>query len=89
MLPVVLPFRLPLTDKHLLLSRAAASEAGRICTLPPERIVADQFIDPPSELLGACRRQDWVTVMRLLDDGRLAAARFVTPAYDLYRRPIA
>jgi hypothetical protein len=39
--------------------------------------------------LGACRRQDWVTVMRLLDDGRLAAARFVTPAYDLYRRPIA
>jgi hypothetical protein len=27
--------------------------------------------------------------MRLLDDGRLAAARFLAPVYDLYRRRIA
>ena len=37
------------------------SEAGRIYTLPPERIPEDQFIDRHSELLGAYRRQDWVT----------------------------
>ena len=65
------------------------SEAGRIYTLPPERIVEDQFIDQHSALLGAYRRQDWVTAMRLLDDGRLAAARFLAPVYDLYRRRIA
>jgi len=65
------------------------SEAGRIYTLPPERIPEDQFIDRHSELLGAYRRQDWVTAMRLLDDGRLAAARFLAPVYDLYRRRIA
>jgi adenylate cyclase len=62
------------------------SEAGRIYTLPPERIPENQFIDRHSELLGAYRRQDWVTAMRLLDDGRLAAARFLAPVYDLYRR---
>jgi len=65
------------------------SEAGRIYTLPPERIPEDQFIDRHSELLGAYRRQDWVTAIRLLDDGRLAAARFLAPVYDLYRRRIA
>jgi adenylate cyclase len=65
------------------------SEAGRIYTLPPERIPEDQFIDQHSELLGAYRRQDWVTAIRLLDDGRLAAARFLAPVYDLYRRRIA
>jgi adenylate cyclase len=65
------------------------SEAGRIYTLPPERIVEDQFIDQHSALLGAYRRQDWVTATRLLDDGRLAAARFLAPVYDLYRRRIA
>ena len=27
--------------------------------------------------------------MRLFDDGRLAAARFLAPVYDLYRRRIA
>jgi len=27
--------------------------------------------------------------MRLLDDGRLAAARHLAPVYDLYRRRIA
>src|SRR5271157_271042 len=65
------------------------SEAGRIYTLPPERIVEDQFIDQHSALLGAYRWQDWATAMRLLDDGRLAAARFLAPVYDLYRRRIA
>jgi adenylate cyclase len=65
------------------------SEAGRIYTLPPERIVEDQFIDQHSALLGAYRRQDWATAMKLLDDGRLAATRFLAPVYDLYRRRIA
>jgi adenylate cyclase len=65
------------------------SEAGHIYTLPPERIVEDQFIDRHSALLGAYRRQDWATAIKLLDDGRLAAARFLAPVYDLYRRRIA
>jgi len=65
------------------------SEAGRIYTLPPERIAEDQFIDQHSALLGAYRRQDWALALRLLDDGRLAAARFLAPVYDLYRRRIA
>jgi adenylate cyclase len=65
------------------------SAAGHIYTLPPERIVEDQFIDQHSALLGAYRRQDWATAMKLLDDGRLAAARFLAPVYDLYRRRIA
>jgi CHASE2 domain-containing sensor protein len=41
------------------------------------------------KLLLPLRRQDWVTAVRLLDDGRLAAARFLAPVYDLYRRRIA
>jgi adenylate cyclase len=64
------------------------SEAGHIYTLPPERIVEDQFIDQHFELLGAYRRQDWAAATKLLDDGRLAAARFLAPVYDLYRRRI-
>jgi adenylate cyclase len=65
------------------------SEAGRIYTLPPDPGVEDQFADPHSALLGAYRRQDWASALRLLDDGRLAAARFLAPVYDLYRRRIA
>ena len=65
------------------------SEAGHIYTLPPERIVEDQFIDQHSALLGAYRRQDWISALRLLDDGRFVAARFLAPVYDLYRRRIA
>jgi adenylate cyclase len=65
------------------------SEAGRIYTLPPENIAEKQFIDQHSALLRAYRRQDWATAMKLLDDGRLAAARFLVPVYDLYRRRIA
>ena len=64
------------------------SEAGRIYTLPPEQIVEDQFVSQHSALLGAYRRQDWASALRLLDDGRLAAARFLAPVYDLYRRRI-
>jgi adenylate cyclase len=65
------------------------SEAGHIYTLPPEQIAEDQFISQHSALLGAYRRQDWASALRLLDDGRLAAARFLAPVYDLYRRRIA
>ena len=65
------------------------SEAGHIYTLPPEQIAEDQFISQHSALLGAYRRQDWASALRLLDDGRLAAARFLLPVYELYRRRIA
>jgi adenylate cyclase len=65
------------------------SEAGHIYTLPPEQIVEEQFISQHSALLGAYRQQDWASALRLLDDGRLAAARFLAPVYDLYRRRIA
>ena len=65
------------------------SEAGRIYTLPPEQIAEEQFTSHHSALLGAYRRQDWASALRLLDDGRLAAARFLTPVYELYRRRIA
>src|SRR5216683_387602 len=65
------------------------SEAGHIYTLPPEQIAEEQFISQHSALLGAYRRQDWASALRLLDDGRLAAARFLAPVYDLYRRRIS
>jgi hypothetical protein len=57
--------------------------------LPPKRIAEDEFINEHSALLGAYRRQDWATATRLLDDGRLATARFLAPVYDLYRHRIA
>jgi adenylate cyclase len=65
------------------------SEAGHIYTLPPEQMAEEQFVSQHSALLGAYRRQDWASALRLLDDGRLAAARFLAPVYDLYRRRIA
>jgi adenylate cyclase len=65
------------------------SDAGHVYTVPPERIAEDQFINQHSALLGAYRRQDWAAATKLLDDGRLAAARFLAPVYDLYRRRIA
>ena len=65
------------------------SQAGHVYTLPPERIEEEQFVSRHSALLGAYRRQDWAAALRLLDDGRLAAARHLAPVYDLYRRRIA
>ncbi len=65
------------------------TEAGRIYTLPPEQMAGEQFANQHSALLGAYRRQDWASALRLLDDGRLAAARHLAPVYDLYRRRIA
>jgi adenylate cyclase len=65
------------------------THAGRVYTLPPERIEEEQFIDQHSALLRAYRRQDWAAALRLLDDGLLAAARHLAPVYDLYRRRIA
>jgi adenylate cyclase len=65
------------------------SEAGHIYTLPPYQVAEEQFISQHSALLGAYRRQDWASALHLLDDGRLAAARFLAPVYDLYRRRIA
>ncbi|HEU0157548.1 MAG TPA: adenylate/guanylate cyclase domain-containing protein, partial [Stellaceae bacterium] len=65
------------------------AQAGRVYTLPPEHIEAADFASRHSALLGAYRRQDWAGALRLLDDGRLAAARHLAPVYDLYRRRIA
>jgi adenylate cyclase len=65
------------------------SQAGRVYTLPPETIEEGEFGDRHSALLRAYRLQDWAAALRLLDDGRLLAARHLTPVYDLYRRRIA
>jgi adenylate cyclase len=65
------------------------THAGRVYTLPPERIEEGEFVDRHSALLSAYRHQDWAGALRLLDDGRLAAARHLAPVYDLYRRRIA
>src|SRR5271170_1768076 len=65
------------------------TQAGRVYTLPPERIEEGEFVDRHSALLSAYRGQEWGAALRLLDDGRLAAARHLTPVYDLYRRRIA
>ena len=65
------------------------TQAGRIFTLPPDRIEQEPFIEGHSELLRAYRGQDWAAALRLLDDSRLAAARHLAPVYDLYRRRIS
>lgn len=65
------------------------SQAGRVYTLPPERIEVEEFVDRHSDLLHAYRHQDWSMALGLLEDGRLAAARHLAPVYALYRRRIA
>ena len=65
------------------------SQAGHVYTLPPESIAEDEFANRHSALLRAYRHQEWTAALRLLDDGRLAAARHLAPVYDLYRRRIA
>ncbi len=65
------------------------TRAGHIYTLPPEEGEDAQLAGPHSALLTAYRRQEWSTALRLLDDGRLAAACHLAPVYDLYRRRIA
>jgi adenylate cyclase len=65
------------------------SQAGRVYTLPPERIEAEEFGNRHSDLLRAYRHQDWSGALGLLADSRLAAARHLAPVYDLYRRRIA
>ena len=65
------------------------SQAGRVYTLPPETIAEGEFVDRHRALLRAYRHQDWAAALRLLDDGRLIAARHLAPVYDLYRQRIA
>ncbi len=65
------------------------SQAGRVYTLPPEAIAHGEFVDRHRALLRAYRHQDWAAALRLLDDGRLLAARHLAPVYDLYRQRIA
>jgi adenylate cyclase len=55
------------------------SQAGRVYTLPPERIEAEEFGDRHSDLLRAYRHQDWSAALGLLADSRLAAARHLAP----------
>ena len=64
------------------------TQAGRVYTLPPGTIAAGEFADRHSALLRAYRHQEWGAALRLLDDGRLAAAWHLAPVYDLYRRRI-
>ncbi len=65
------------------------SQAGRVYTVPPETIAQGEFVDRHRALLRAYRHQDWAAALRLLDDGRLLAARHLAPVYDLYRQRIA
>ena len=65
------------------------ARAGRVYTLPAERIEEGEFAQRHSALLRAYRHQDWAAALRLLDDGRLVAARHLAPVYELYRRRIA
>jgi adenylate cyclase len=65
------------------------TQAGRIFTLPPERLEGDRFIEQHSALLNAYRSQDWAVALYLLDGNPLAAARHLEPVYELYRRRIA
>ncbi|MGH7047916.1 MAG: CHASE2 domain-containing protein [Stellaceae bacterium] len=64
------------------------SRAGRVYTLPPERIAVGEFGDRHRALLHAYRQQDWTNALQLLDDARLRAARQMAPLYALYRRRI-
>jgi adenylate cyclase len=63
-------------------------QAGRVFTLPSEA-ESPQIAETHSALLQAYRGRDWSRALQLLDDARLAAARYLAPIYDLYRRRIA
>ena len=78
---------LALLELDLILVKGK-TQAGHVYTLPPERIEHSEFGDRHSALLRAYRHQDWAAALRLLDDGRLIAARHLAPVYDLYRRQI-
>jgi adenylate cyclase len=65
------------------------SQAGRVYTLLPEGIEEHEFANRHLALLSTYRHQEWTAALRLLDDGRLAAARHLGPVYELYRRRIA
>jgi adenylate cyclase len=65
------------------------TQAGHVYTLPPEGVAEGELMSGHSALLAAYRRQDWAAALGLLDNGPLAAARYMTPLYDLYRRRIA
>ncbi len=79
------------------------SRAGHVYTLPPEAVESrlgehevgenelgrDEHGERHQALLRAYRHQDWAAALRLLDDGRLIAARHLAPLYALYRRRIA
>jgi len=67
------------------------SQAVRVFSLPPEEEEEEkeaQLAEQHTALLSAYRHQDWAAALNLLDNGRLAAARFLGPLYEVYRERI-
>ena len=65
------------------------SQAVHVYTLNSEPVAPENFSDLHSALLSAYRRREWAAALDLLDTGALAAARYLAPVYELYRRRIA
>jgi adenylate cyclase len=64
-------------------------QAVRVYTLPPDHDAKEPFADRHADLLSAYRRQDWAAALGTLGDAGLAAARYLSPLYELYRHRIA
>jgi adenylate cyclase len=65
------------------------TRAVRAYTLPPDSEEREPFADRHDDFLSAYRHQDWSSALSVLDDARLAAARYLMPLYELYRHRIA
>jgi len=65
------------------------SQAVKVYTLPPEGDDEASYKTPHAELIAAYRRQDWVGALAALGSTPLAAVRYLTPLYLLYRHRIA
>jgi adenylate cyclase len=65
------------------------SQAVRVYTLPPEGEDEAPYKTPHAELIAAYRRQDWAGALAALGSAPLAAVRYLTPLYLLYRQRIA
>jgi adenylate cyclase len=63
------------------------SQAVKVFTVPPDDESSPKV--QHNSLLESYRRQDWATALSTLGEAPLAAARYMEPVYDLYRRRIA
>jgi adenylate cyclase len=63
------------------------SQAVKVFTVPPDDEASPKV--QHNSLLESYRRQDWATALSTLGEAPLAAARYMEPVYDLYRRRIA